>query len=214
LDEIAPEAELAGAVNTIINEGGRLIGRNTDGIGWMHGVRDLGVDLTGQKMTLVGTGGAAKAILSQAALEGTGEISVFNRKSPHWQKAETLVQSIGERTGCRVRLYELNTGDDVCMQRLRREMAESCLLANATNVGMAQLEGQTYIPDSSYFHPGLAVSDVIYNPKETALLRLAREAGCKTQNGAPMVLYQGAAAFRYWTGKEMPVEEIRPLLGL
>ena len=100
------------------------------------------------------------------------------------------------------------------MEDLRREISSSRLLANATNVGMAQLEGQTYIPDEFYFHPGLIVTDAIYSPKETALLKLARLAGCQTQNGDLMVLYQGAAAFSYWTGREMPVEDIKPLMGI
>lgn len=214
LDEIAPEAELAGAVNTIVNEDGYLIGHNTDGTGWMRAVRELGVDLAGEKLTLVGTGGAAKAILAQAALDGVREISVFNRRSPRWVQAEELVTKVRAKTGCQINLLELNTGDVRCMDRLREEIHSSRLLANATNVGMGQLEGQTYIPDASYFYPGLVVTDAIYSPKETALLKLAREAGCQTQNGDLMVLYQGAVAFRYWTGQEMPVEEIKPLLGI
>lgn len=214
LDEIGPEAELIGAVNTIVNDGGRLVGHNTDGAGWMRAVRELGVDLTGEKLTVVGSGGAAKAIIAQAALDGVGEIAVFNRRSPRWHQAGALVEKISARTGCTVKLYELNTGDADCMERLREEIAGSRLLANATNVGMDRLEGQTYIPDASYFHSGLTVTDAIYNPKETALLKLARAAGCQTQNGDLMVLYQGAEAFRYWTGLEMPVEEVKPLLGL
>ena len=214
LDEIAPEAELAGAVNTIVNDDGHLVGHNTDGTGWMRAVRELGVNLAGEKLTVVGTGGAAKAIIAQAALDGAREISVFNRRSPRWAQAEELVAKVEAKTGCRVQLWELNTEDTGCMARLKEEIHSSRLLANATNVGMGHLEGQTYIPDASYFYPGLAVTDAIYNPKETALLKLAREAGCQTQNGDLMVLYQGAVAFRYWTGKEMPVDEIKPLLGI
>lgn len=214
LDEIAPEAELAGAVNTIVNEDGHLIGHNTDGTGWMRAVRELGVQLKGEKLVIVGTGGAAKAMIAQAALDGVGEISVFNRRSPRWAQAEELVAKIGARTGCKLRLWELNTADARCMENLKGEIQSARLLANATNVGMGKLEGQTYIPDVSYFYPGLTVTDAIYNPKETALLKLAREAGCQTQNGDQMVLYQGAVAFRYWTGLEMPVEEIKPLLGI
>ncbi|MBQ3089303.1 MAG: shikimate dehydrogenase [Oscillospiraceae bacterium] len=214
LDEIAPEAQLAGAVNTVINDNGRLIGRNTDGAGWMRAVRELGVDLTGRKLTIVGTGGAAKAIIAQAALDGVGEISVFNRLSPRWAQAEELAEKVTDRTGCPVRLYELNTDSKDCMDRLREEIHSSRLLANATNVGMGELEGMCYIPDRSYFCRGLTVTDAIYSPAETELLRRARRAGCQTQNGALMVLYQGAEAFRYWTGQEMPVEKIKPLMGL
>ena len=159
LDEIAPEAELAGAVNTIVNENGKLIGHNTDGIGWMRAVGELGVDLTGEKITLVGTGGAAKAMIAQAALDGVREISVFNRRSPRWAQAEELVEKVRAKTGCNIHLEELNTEDNRCMLRLREEIHSSRLLANATNVGMGRLEGQTYIPDTSYFYPGLVVTD-------------------------------------------------------
>lgn len=214
LDEIAPEAALAGAVNTIVNESGRLIGRNTDGDGWLRGIRELGVDLKGQKLTLVGTGGAAKAILSTAALSGASEIAVFNRRSRRWPDAEALVDQIHSRTGCPIQLWELNNDDPACRNRLGSEIASSTLLTNATNVGMGALEGRTWLPDPAFLRPELAVSDVIYAPAETELLRLARAAGCRVQNGGPMVLYQGAIAFRYWTGQEMPVEFIRPLLGL
>lgn len=214
LDEIAPEAELAGAVNTIVNDNGRLIGHNTDGTGWMRAVQELGVTLKGEHLTVVGTGGAAKAIIAQAALDGAGEISVFNRRSPRWSQAQTFVDKIQGKTGCSIQLLELNTGDPACMEQLKAQIHRSRLLANATNVGMGQLAGQTYIPDASYFYPGLVVTDAIYNPKETALLRLAREAGCLTQNGDLMVLYQGAVAFQYWTGREMPVDAIKPILGL
>ncbi|MCD7734344.1 MAG: quinate/shikimate dehydrogenase [Clostridiales bacterium] len=214
LDEIAPEAQLAGAVNTIVNDGGYLTGHNTDGAGWARGVSDLGVSLPGEKITVLGTGGAAKAILAQAALSGVREIAVFNRRSPRWPQAEALTAQIQARTGCRVRLWELNNDDPVCRERLREEIQSSCLLSNATNVGMGRLAGQSCVPDGSFFYPGLAVTDAIYEPKETELLRLAREAGCRTQNGDRMVLYQGAEAFRYWTGQEMPVEQIMPLMGL
>lgn len=214
LDEIAPEAELAGAVNTVVNDNGCLIGHNTDGTGWMRSVRELGVDLTGEKMTIVGTGGAAKAIIAQCALDGVREISVFNRRSPRWAQAEELVEKVREKTDCRINLYELNTEDEACMARLKEEIHQSRLLANATNVGMGVLTGQCYIPDASYFHPGLVVTDAIYDPPETELLRMAREAGCVTKNGDLMLLYQGAVAFHYWTGEEMPVEDIKPLMGL
>jgi shikimate dehydrogenase len=214
LDELAPEAELAGAVNTIVSENGRLVGHNTDGVGWLRGIREAGIPLNGEKLTLVGTGGAAKAILATAALRGAGEISVFNRRSRHWQQAEDFVAKLRFHTACNVHLYELNNHDPDCLDALRREISQSVLLANATNVGMGALEGQTWLPDPSFLRPSLAVSDVIYVPAETKLLQIAKSVGCTTQNGAPMVLYQGAIAFHYWTGQEMPLDVVRHLLGM
>ena len=214
LDELGPEARLMGAVNTIVNDNGRLIGRNTDGAGWLRGIRELGVDLQGQKLTLVGAGGAAKAILVQSALEGAGGIHLFNRRSRRWESAKALAGEITAATGCPVTLHELNNADPFCRADLRRCIDESVLLTNATNVGMGALEGQTWLPGQECLRPTLTVTDVIYAPAETELLRLARLAGCRTQNGGPMVLYQGAAAFSCWTGQEMPVDAVRPILGL
>lgn len=214
LDEIAPEAALAGAVNTIVREDGKLVGHNTDGDGWLRGIREAGVDLRGQKLTLVGTGGAAKAILATAALHGAGEIALFNRRSGRWPAAQMLAAQVQQRTGCPVHLYELNREDPACVDRLGREIGESALLTNATNVGMGTLAGQTWLPETVALPPMLLVSDVIYNPAETELLCRAKQAGCRVQNGGPMVLYQGAVAFRYWTGQEMPLDVVRPVMGL
>lgn len=88
-------------------------------------------------------------------------------------------------------------------------MKESALFVNATNVGMAPDTDACIIPDASFFHPGLAVADIIYNPWKTRLLSMAEEAGCKAFNGYSMLLYQGAEAFRIWTGQEMPVDLVR-----
>ena len=94
-------------------------------------------------------------------------------------------------------------------EELAQTISESALLLNATSVGMAPDTEGSIIEDTSLYHPDLIVSDVIYNPRETRFLREAREAGCRTFNGMYMLLYQGAEAFRLWTGKEMPVEEIK-----
>ena len=95
---------------------------------------------------------------------------------------------------------------------LRREIAESVLLCNATGVGFGSQLGQCLIPDTSYLRPDLLVTDVIYSPAETPLLKMANEVGCRTCNGLDMMLYQGAASFRIWTGREMPVELVRKAL--
>ena len=92
---------------------------------------------------------------------------------------------------------------------MREAIAESSLLINATPVGMDPANDRPLIPDPSFFRKDLLVSDLIYSPARTALLQMASEAGCQTFNGMYMLLYQGAEAFRLWTGQEMPVEEIR-----
>ena len=92
---------------------------------------------------------------------------------------------------------------------LKDEIQDSAILVNGTSVGMAPNEEDSLIEDASWFTPGLMVYDVIYNPEETKLLRMAKEAGCRTANGLYMLLYQGAAAFKIWTGQDMPVELIK-----
>lgn len=203
-DKLSPAAEISGAVNTVVNDGGVFTGYTTDGIGYMQAAKDAGHDLTGKKMTLMGAGGAATAILVQAALDGLSEISVFSIHDAFFPRAKKIIGQLNERTKCRVRLYDF---DDESI--LRREIGESDILTNGTSVGMAPNTDRSIITDPSMFHKDLLVSDVIYNPRETLLLRIAREAGCRTFNGLYMLMYQGAEAFRLWTGQEMPIPLIK-----
>lgn len=209
LDKISPAAELCGAVNTVVNDNGILTGHITDGIGCMYGLKDAGVDVIGKKITIVGAGGAATAIQVQAALDGVAEISIFNKKDKFFENAEKTVKKLKEKTNCVVNLYDL---DD--LDRLKEEIASSMLLINATGMGMKPLEGMTFIPDKSYLRPDLVVLDIVYSPRETALLKLANEAGCRTLNGLGMMLFQGAAAFELWTGKKMPIEHMKEVLDI
>ena len=208
LDKLSDAAEMCGAVNTIVNDNGVLTGHITDGIGYMSGLKDAGIDIIGKKMTIVGAGGAATAIQVQAALDGVKEISIFNRKDAFYERAQKTVKDINEKTNCKATLYDL---DD--LDKLKEEIASSYIFTNATGMGMKPLEGQTYIPDKSFLRKDLIVTDVVYAPAETALLKMAKEVGCKTLNGFPMMLYQGAAAFELWTGKEMPVDHIKKVMG-
>ena len=209
LDKLSPAAEMCGAVNTIVNEEGVLTGHITDGTGYMMSLKDNGVDVIGKKMTIVGAGGAATAIEIQAALDGVAEISIFNRKDEFWANAEETVRKINEKTNCKAQLFDLANLD-----KLKEEIASSYLFTNATGMGMKPLEGQTYIPDKSFLRPDLIVSDVVYYPRETELLRMAKEVGCKTMNGLGMMLFQGAAAFKMWTGEDMPIEYMKEKLDI
>lgn len=209
LDKLSPAAELCGAVNTIVNDNGVLTGHITDGIGCMSALKDAGVDIIGKKITIVGAGGAATAIQVQAALDGVAEISIFNKKDKFFENAEKTVEKLNSKTNCKVSLYDL---DD--LNKLKEEIASSVLLINATGVGMKPLEGITYIPDTSFFRPELVVLDIVYAPRETALLKLAKSAGCRTMNGLGMMLFQGAAAFKMWTGKDMPIDYMKEILDI
>ena len=209
LDKLSPAAEMCGAVNTIVNDDGVLTGHITDGIGYMAALKDNDIDVIGKKMTIVGAGGAATAIEIQAALDGVAEMSIFNVKDKFWANAEETVRKINEKTNCKATLYDLADLD-----KLKEEIADSYLFANATGMGMKPLEGNTYSPDKSFFRPDLIVTDVVYFPRETEMLRMAKEVGCKTMNGLGMMLFQGSAAFELWTGQPMPIEYMKDILDI
>ena len=206
VDELSPAASMIGAVNTVVNDNGKYIGHNTDGIGYMQSVKDAGYNIIGENMTLLGSGGAASSILVQAALDGVKSINVFSLKDRFWGKAEKMVDAVNKNTDCKVTLFEL--GDDSV---LADSIANSRILTNATSVGMAPNTDNCIIPDKSMLSKDLIVSDIIYNPMETKLIKMAKEQGCNTFNGLYMLLYQGAEAFKIWTGKDMPVEHIKKL---
>lgn len=203
VDELSPAARLCGAVNTVVNQNGRLVGHTTDGVGWVHSARAKGCDPTGKAIVQLGAGGAGTAILVQAALDGAKSIAVFNMRDAFWPRVEALVQRLNQETDCCVTLHELTDTDT-----LQKELQKAQILLNTTPVGMKNHPG-CLIPSADWLHPGLAVSDVIYEPRETELLRMARAAGLQAFNGLHMLLYQGAESFRLWTGCEMPVEQIR-----
>lgn len=203
VDELSPAARLCGAVNTVVNQNGRLVGHTTDGVGWVHSTRAKGCDPTGKAIVQLGAGGAGTAILVQAALDGAKSIAVFNMRDAFWPRVEALVQRLNQETDCCVTLHELTDTDT-----LQKELQKAQILLNTTPVGMKNHPG-CLIPSADWLHPGLTVSDVIYEPRETELLRMARAAGLQAFNGLHMLLYQGAESFRLWTGCEMPVEQIR-----
>lgn len=209
LDRLSPEAKMCGAVNTIVNDNGVLTGYITDGIGYMRSLKDNHIDVIGKKITVVGAGGAGKAMQVQAALDGVKEMSIFNRRDEFHQRGIDTAAMLNEQTNCKVNFYDLED-----LERLKAEIADSCLLANATSLGMKPQEGLTYLPGPDFLRPDLIVTDAIYSPEETALLKMAREAGCKTMNGKGMMLFQGAAAFKLWTGQDMPIEHMKEVLGI
>lgn len=145
LDHITPIAKMCGAINTVINDNGVLTGTITDGTGYMNALKDQEIDIIGKKMTIVGAGGAATAIVMQAALDGVKEISIFNIKDASWDRALENVEKINSQTECKAQLFDLNDHET-----LRKEINESAIFTNATNVGMGKLEGQMVLPDISY----------------------------------------------------------------
>ena len=202
LDQLSEEACLIGAVNTVVNRKGTLIGYNTDGKGFFKSLPSF--KISRKRMVLLGAGGAAKAILAQAILDGVSQIAVFVRSSSI-EKTRPYLEKIQNATGFRVDLFAL---EDV--QDLQDSITQADLLVNATSVGM---DGSSQpIPTSIVLPEKLLVADVIYQPFETQFLKWARNQGNQSINGLGMLLYQAAEAFELWTDKEMPTDQIWELL--
>ena len=208
MDELSPAAQIIGAVNTIVNEDGKLIGYMTDGEGFVNNLKDHGVSIVGKKMVVAGGGGAATAIQVQCALDGAREITIFNKKDSFFERTLVTAEKIKAAVpGCIVNVYDIDDAD-----RLAKEIQSADIFVNATIVGMKPMEDQSIIKDLSLLRPELVVADIVYNPEETKLLKDAKAAGCTCVGGKGMLVWQGASAFRLYTGMEMPVEEVKELL--
>ena len=202
LDQLSEEARLIGTVNTVVNREGTLIGYNTDGKGFFKSLPSF--KISGKRMVLLGAGGAAKAILAQAILDGVSQVSVFVR-SASIEKTRPYLEKLQNETGFKADLFAL---EDV--SKLQARITDSDLLVNATSVGM---DGVSLpIPASVLLPEKLLVADVIYQPFETPFLKWARNQGNQSINGLGMLLYQAAEAFQLWTGKQMPTDQIWKLL--
>jgi len=192
LDELEREAEKIGAVNTVVNRGGRLRGFNTDGVGAERALREAYGPLGGARVVLLGAGGAARALAYYLSREA--ESLVILNRDP--LKARLLA----ERTGG---VAEVTWGGLGQM-----DLRGADVLVNSTPVGMSPGTYESPV-EPRQLHGGLLVFDLVYNPVETRLLRDAEEAGARTLSGVSMLVYQGAEAFRLWTGREAPVEVMR-----
>lgn len=205
MDELSPAARLVGACNTIVNEDGKLVGHMTDGEGFTNNLRDHGVEVKDKVITIVGGGGAATAIEVQVALDGAKEIHIFNLKDAFFSRIEKTAKDIeSEVPGCKVTVTDLND-----REAFKAAILASDIFVNATIVGMKPMDDKSVIDDMTCFHKDLVVCDTVYNPLETKLLHDAKAAGCPVVNGKGMLLWQGVAAFKLFTGQDMPVEEVK-----
>lgn len=205
LDRLTKASELSGSVNTVINRNGTLTGDTTDGTGYLDSLLDSGFEYHDKKMTLLGAGGAATSIAVSAALSGFRSIDIFKRQNSTYEKTQEFVNRLNTNTACSVHLYPME--DSEAMQV---SISSSDILTNATNVGMED-DKKSLVP-REFLRPDLFVSDIIYHPAETTLLSYARELGCQYKNGEDMLLFQGAASFKEWTGQQMPVEDVKRLV--
>lgn len=205
VDELSPAARIIGAVNTIVNDNGKLTGYITDGEGFVANLKDNGVDIKGKKMVVCGGGGAATAIQVQCALDGASEIKIFNKNDSFFPRTVETAKKITEAAPqCAVSVHDI---DDE--EAFNAAIRECDIFVNGTIVGMKPMEDVSIVKDPSVFRPGLVVCDVVYNPEETKMLKEAKAAGCTTIGGKGMLLWQGVAAFKLYTGQDMPVEEVK-----
>jgi shikimate dehydrogenase len=193
LDRLDPAAKAIGAVNTIVNDNGQLIGYNTDGDAALKALEEV-TDLGGKKVILIGSGGAALAIAT-ALKEKKVNLTILNRTEA---KAKELAERVGAEDAGNLAKISL--------------VAEADILINATTVGMAPNVEETIVP-KEFLHPRLIVFDIVYNPRETRLLREAKERGCTIVYGYKMLLYQAAEQFKLFTGRPAPLELMESVLG-
>ena len=217
LDEVDEAAKLCGAINTVVNlrdENGQVTGKlkgyNTDGMGYWQALTEEGIDFKGMKMVLIGTGGAATAIAVRGALDGVAEIEIFNIKDKFYSRGEEIVDLINKNTNCKATMNDLADKD-----LLKEKMHAADLFCDATGVGMHPLEDLSNIPDPSFFKKDLIVTDTVYAPRETVMMKQAKEAGCeKVFNGMGMMLFQALIAIKLYTGKDTPVDYMKEKLGI
>lgn len=219
LDEIDEGARLSGAINTVVNVRdsngkvtGYLKGYNTDGMGYWQALKSEGIDYKGIKMVIIGTGGAATAIGACGALEDLEEIHFFNTKDDFYDRGEEITQIINEKTDCKAFMHNLDNKNE-----LKQEMLAADLLCDATSVGMYPLENLTNIPDESFFKKDIIVTDTVYVPSETVMMKQAKRAGVRRiYSGAGMMLYQALISVKLYTGKDTDAnymkEELRDIL--
>jgi shikimate dehydrogenase len=193
LDAVTPEAERAGAVNTIVFSpaGGSMLGDNTDGLGFLGALRGR-VRLAGATVVLIGAGGSARAVGAALASAGPERITIANRTAARAERLADRLARLGARNVDTVPLAALARGD---------VLADARLIVNTTPVGLA---GRTLRVRAAASPSGCLFVDLVYAARPTPFLAAAARAGRATADGTAMLLHQGALAFERWTGRPAP----------
>jgi shikimate dehydrogenase len=200
LDEVDAIAGKIGAVNTVVNDDGKLTGYNTDAAGFLQAMLEQEIQPAGKNIIILGAGGASRAISFILADNGA-RLTVLNRKLElDW--AFELARRIHEDLGSEVTPLELTA------ENLSAVLAKSDIIVNATSVGMSPEKDYSPVP-AGLLKPGLIVFDIVYNPVRTKLVREAESSGARTVSGVDMLAWQGALAFEKWTGQQAPVDLMR-----
>ncbi len=208
LDHISESAAICGAVNTVINDHGKLNGYNTDAYGAAKALSSIS-KTEGAAITVLGLGGAGRAAVYGCSRNKASKINIFLRSFDSTE-AIAFADKIRNAFSTEIRLCDFN--DDIS---LKSAVSASNALINATDIGMGKKALESPIKDDSVFHKDLSVMDMIYEPRETKFMRSAREAGCRNViNGLPMLLFQAEKAFEIFTGLKLPAELIESKLFL
>jgi len=202
LDQITPTAQAIGAVNTIVERGGHLVGHNTDADGFLQSLLRTGFRTADRRALILGAGGAARALVYALLGSGFAQVIVLDRTPQH---AELLALHLGSLHDWSGRLCALPLTTETLVDRA----GAVDLLVNATTVGMWPHAGTSLWPDDSPLPPHLAVFDLVYNPPRTRLSRQARASGARFIGGLEMLVRQGALAFELWTGQAPPANVMR-----
>lgn len=201
LDELSPAAKIIGAVNTVIQKDGKLYGENTDGKGFVTALKNSGETLEGKKVTILGAGGAARAIAVECALNGAVHINIINRSAEKGEELASLIQSETD-----------SSAQYLTWESSMKIPADTQILINATSIGFSP--NVTDKPDIDYstITNQMCVCDVIFNPVETIFLKTAAANGAKIVTGLGMLVQQAALNFTLWTGVEAPVDVMEEAL--
>lgn len=191
LDGLAAEAQALGAVNTILNARGRLIGYNTDPSGFGESLKAQGLNPAGWNVVILGAGGGAAAVAYALIESKVARIILYNRTPA---RAAALARRLAKPDASTITARGLTDG------KIEDDLAHAKLLVNATPVG-AFPSDETVI-EPGFLHDGLTVYDLVYNPPKTRLLRKGEARGAKTINGLEMLIYQGLRSLEIWTGLE------------
>ena len=200
LDDLGESARIIGAVNTVVNRNGKLIGENTDGRGFVESVKSS-LELTNKRVVLFGAGGAARAVAVELALAGVAQIIIVNRNQ---ERGEELAKLVADNT---------STGAEYHAWTKQYQIpAETDLVINVTSIGLYPNVDAELDIDTESIKSNMVVADGIFNPPETRLIQTAKTKGCTTVNGLGMLVQQGAIAFEYWTGKTPSIEVMKAAL--
>jgi shikimate dehydrogenase len=198
LDGLGESAKVMGAVNCAVLRDGKLIGENTDGKGFLESLREV-IDPSGKVVTVLGAGGAARAIAVEVALAGAKSVNIVNRNMSRGEELSTLVSGI-----CESNFYRWDSNFDVPIN--------TEILVNATTVGMHGNSDSQLDLNFDSLKKSMVVADVIINPPLTDLLKQSAQIGCRTIDGLGMVVNQGVLAIKYWTGADADAAVMRKKL--